>query len=396
MRFLLLGPLVVEDERRPVHVAAGKESALLALLLVRRADVLANDRIVDELWGETPPENATKSVQVYISRLRKVLGADRIETTPGGYRIRLEPGELDVERFEELAAAGRPKEALALWRGEPLGDFRYASFAQSEARRLEELHRGLVADLVDDRLADGETPIADLEATIARDPLWERPRAQLMRALYLAGRQAEALDLYRETKRRFADELGLDPSPELQRLERAILNHDPELGTPKVRRRPSSAKRGARLLVAGGAVLCGAAAAVFFALERGSAHLTAIQPNSVAVIDAKTSRIVAQVSVGDNPSRLAVAGSTVWVLNAGDGTLSAIDAHTEQAAPAFGPTLVPSDIAATPGVLWIGDAPKGAGEGASRIARFDAVRHIRLGTTTLAGRPPPGGGRPAE
>lgn len=396
MRFLLLGPLVIEDERGLVHVAAGKESALLALLLVRRADALANDRIVDELWGEAPPENATKSVQVYVSRLRKLLGADRIETTPGGYRIRLEPSELDVERFEELAAAGRAKEALALWRGEPLGDFRYASFAQVEARRLEELHRGLVADLVDDRLAKGETPIAELEATIAREPMWERPRGQLMRALYLAGRQGDALDIYRRTKRQLADELGLDPSPELQRLERAILNHDPELGTPARPRRPIRAKRNVRLVLAGGVLLCGAAVAALFAVERGSTRLIAIQPNSVAVIDAKTSRLVAQVAVGDHPSRLAVDGSTVWVLNAGDGTLSAIDARTERAAPGFGPTLVPSDIAATPGVLWVGDAPAGAGEGATTIARFDASRHIRLGTTRLSGRPSPGGGRPAE
>src|ERR1700759_2465148 len=116
MRFLLLGPFAVEDERGRVRVAPGQESALLALLLVRRGEPLANHRIVDELWGESPPENVTKSVQVYVSRLRKALGPDRIETTPAGYRIRLDSGELDIDRFEELVAAGEREQALALWR----------------------------------------------------------------------------------------------------------------------------------------------------------------------------------------------------------------------------------------------------------------------------------------
>src|ERR1700755_656186 len=118
MLFRLLGPLEVEDEIGPVRVAPGRESALLALLLVHRGRALASDRIVDELWSENQPETSAKSVQVYVSRLRKKLGADRIVPTPAGYAIHLAPGELDVERFEELAAAGRRDEALALWGGD--------------------------------------------------------------------------------------------------------------------------------------------------------------------------------------------------------------------------------------------------------------------------------------
>src|SRR5690348_10065319 len=183
MEFRLLGPLEVEDDGGRVHVAPGRESVLLALLLVHRGTALASERIIDELWPQAPPENATKSVQVYVSRLRKALGADRIETTPAGYRIRVGPDELDVARFEQLAERGETDEALGLWRGEALADFRYAPFALPEARRLEERRNELVANQIDTRLAHGETPIAELEAVIAREPLWERPRAQLMHAL---------------------------------------------------------------------------------------------------------------------------------------------------------------------------------------------------------------------
>jgi DNA-binding SARP family transcriptional activator/DNA-binding beta-propeller fold protein YncE len=398
MEFRLLGLLEVEDEHGPVRIVPGRESALLALLLLHSGAALSNDRIVDELWGDAAPENAAKSVHVYVSRLRKALGAERLETTPAGYRVVVKPGELDLHRFEAALDDGRFSDALALWRGEPLADFRYAPFAQAEARRLEGRRNEAVAELLDARLAAGEAPVAELEAIVERERLWERPRGQLMRALYLAGRQADALALYRQTRELLAEELGVDPGPELQRLERAILNQDPELGTPAPAPAVRAEVRRRRLLVvAGGTLLLAAAIAAAVALgTRGTGHLRAVAPGSVAVIDAHSNELVAQIGVGNRPSRLAVAGHHLWALNAGDGTITEVDTSDDRASAPFGPSLVPSDLAATADALWVGDAPAGAGEGATTVARFDPVRHTRTHTTALSGAPIPGGGRPAE
>ena len=230
-------------------IGRGKESALLALLLVNVNQPLSIERVIDELWdARRPPENAAKTVQIYVSRLRARLGSKRIVTTPAGYMLRAEQAELDAGRFEQLAAEGQSQleagnsgraeivlsEALDLWRGEALSDFRFDAFAQAEIGRLQERHGSAVADRVDARLALGraEELITELEALVREQPLWERPRRQLMLALYQAGRQADALELYRSTRTQLAEELGLDPSPELQALERAILNQAPELERP--------------------------------------------------------------------------------------------------------------------------------------------------------------------
>jgi len=386
MQFRLLGPLEVEDERGVVPVTAGRESALLALLLIHADRPLATDQIVEELWGDRAPANATKSVQVYVSRLRKSLGAERIETTAAGYRIRVEAGELDSQSFEEHARAGRLQDALALWRGPPLEEFRYAPFAQGDARRLEEIHDGVLADRVDQRLDAGEgaAVIAELDATVSRNPLWERPRAQLMRALYLAGRQADALALYRSSRAILADELGVEPGPELQQLERAILNHDPALGTPARPMREPPTRHGRLLVLAGGLLICAAAVtATFVIVTRDGTSLTTVESNAVGVIDARSGRIVAQIGVGDRPSRLAVAGGRLWALNSGDGTISEIDTHTNRNVGNFGPAVVPAELTATTGAVWVGTASHGLGLGMDGVARFDARRHAPLGTVTL-------------
>jgi DNA-binding SARP family transcriptional activator len=395
MEFRLLGLLEVEDERGPVRIVPGKESTLLALLLLRANEAVPTDRIVDEIWREAPPEMAAKSVHVYVSRLRKALGAHRIETTPGGYRLRVEHDEVDIQRFETLLQERRLEDALALWRGDPLADFRYEPFAQVEARRLEELRDNAVADLVDARLAQGEAPVAELEALVARAPLRERPRGQLMRALYLAGRQAEALELYRRTRALLDEELGVEPGPELQRLERAILTQDPELGEPAPP--PRTVRRRPRLLLAlgGGIVLCAAAAAAVMGLRGGTGSLSTVAANSVAVIDARDGKLVGQIGVGNRPSRLAVAGNRLWALSAGDSTVSEVDTANDRILARFGPSVVPADLAVTPGAVWVGTAAGGADGGMTGVARFDPARHTLLGLSRLA-RDPGRGGRPPE
>ena len=253
IEFKLLGPLEVLAERGPVSLGPPQQRALLALLLLNASEVVSRDRIIDELWGEQPPATATKLVQVYVSRLRKALEPDRargasgriLVTRPPGYLMAVEPEQLDLGRFERLrrearealaasnpaGAAQKLGAALALWRGPPLGDLAYERFAQKEIARLEELHLAALEERLDADLALGRHAdlIGELEALVAEHPLRERLRGQLMQALYRSGRQAEALEAYQNAHRAMTEELGIEPSRELQELQQAILRHDPAL-----------------------------------------------------------------------------------------------------------------------------------------------------------------------
>jgi DNA-binding SARP family transcriptional activator len=255
MQFRLLGPLEVVADDRSLELGGAKQRSLLAILLLNANQVVSSDRLIDELWGMAPPATAAKSVQVMISRLRKVLGEGRLATHPHGYALRVDPAELDLARFERLVEEGRGsapenaarklREALALWRGPPLADLAYEPFAQADVARLEELRftaleQRIEADLAAGRHAD---VVAELEALVARYPLRERLRCQLMLALYRSARQAEALDAYRVARRVLSDELGLDPSQELQELERSILRQDPALELPEDRAAPGLARQ---------------------------------------------------------------------------------------------------------------------------------------------------------
>jgi predicted ATPase/DNA-binding SARP family transcriptional activator len=243
VEFRILGPLTVIGDGRDLTPSRPKERALLALLLLRAGELVGVDEAVDALWGESPPAAARNAVQGHVSRLRRALGADRIETRDG-YRLHVRPGELDLDRFERLVtdARGRPAserttlldEALSLFRGEPLADFRYESFARAEADRIEELRLAAVEDRLDAdlELRRHSDVVAELERLVQDHPLRERLHAQLMLALYRAGRQADALDAYHRA-RRALDDLGLEPGPELRRLERRILEHDPTLELPR-------------------------------------------------------------------------------------------------------------------------------------------------------------------
>ncbi len=244
----MLGPLEVWRGRERVALGAAKQRALLSLLLIRRADV-SRDVLVEALWGEMPPSGVRNTLQVYVSRLRQVLGRDVIETTPSGYRLCLAPGAVDAERFETLFREGRDllacgnaggalgllSEALGLWRGPALADVRYEAFAQAEAGRLEELRLGCLEDRLQAALKLGRDAelVGELEALVIEQPLRERLRGQLILALYRSGRQAEALAEYQAARRMLSDELGLEPSPELRELERMILAHDPGLAAPE-------------------------------------------------------------------------------------------------------------------------------------------------------------------
>jgi len=245
MEFRILGPLEVWDGGGEISLGGPKPRALLAVLLLHLNEVVPSDRLIDELWGEDSPEGAAGALRVNVSRLRKALPQDLLTTRAPGYVIRVEPDELDLHRFERLVDEGRSlltrglaadasarlHDALSIWRGPALADFAYESFAQAAIARLEEIRLAALELRIDADLALGrhDELVGELEALVAEHPLRERFRSCLMTALYRSGRQAEALDAYQDARRALVDGLGIDPSPALQELERAILRQDPSL-----------------------------------------------------------------------------------------------------------------------------------------------------------------------
>ena len=245
MEFRVLGPLEVWDEDRELSLGGPKPRALLAVLLLQANEVVSGDRLIDELWGEDSPERAAAALRVNVSRLRKALPQDVLATRSPGYAIRVEPDELDLQRFERLVDEGRSllargltadaserlRDALSLWRGPALADFAYERFAHTAIARLEEIRLAALELRIQADLALGrhDELVGELEALVAEHPLRERLRAYLMTALYRSGRQAEALDAYQDARLALLDELGIDPNPALQELERAILRQDPAL-----------------------------------------------------------------------------------------------------------------------------------------------------------------------
>ena len=240
MEFHILGPLEVRDQGRVVKLGGTKQRSLLAFLLLHANQAVSRDRLIDELWGDQPPETATTAIQVHVSQLRKALGRDVIVTQPPGYLIRIGDDELDLERFERSAGEAQTappaeasqllSEALGLWRGPPLAELD-APFARDVRMRLDEQRLAVLEQRIDADLALGRHAqlIPELEGLVREHPLREHLRGQLMVALYRSGRQAEALDVYRAGRRLLDEELGLEPGEELRRLERAILGHDPSL-----------------------------------------------------------------------------------------------------------------------------------------------------------------------
>jgi DNA-binding SARP family transcriptional activator/energy-coupling factor transporter ATP-binding protein EcfA2 len=263
MQFLVLGPLEVAVAGRPVALPAAKHRTLLAALLVHANQVVSADRLIDALWGEQPPATAAKTLQTYVSQLRRELepqarpGAWRaLQTVDGGYRLQVDRDGLDADRFARLVDTGRQalgrgepaaaaawlREGLALWRGPAYGELAGAPVAQAEAARLEELRLVALEGRIDAELGLGRHTelVGELEELVAAEPFRERLWSQLMLALYRSGRQAEALGAYTRLRAGLAEQLGIDPGPELRALQERILRQDPtlDLAAPPVRSRP--------------------------------------------------------------------------------------------------------------------------------------------------------------
>jgi len=388
IQFRVLGPFEVVEGEQPLALGGPKQQALLAVLLLHRGEVVSADRLIDELWGEHPPATAGKTLQGYISNLRKALGDGRLVTQGRGYLLEARPDQLDWDRFQKLAGDGRGalergdahaaserlREALALWRGPPLADFAYEQFAQSEIAKLEEARLAALEDRIDADLALGghAALVSELEALVREHPLRERMQAQLMLALYRSGRQAEALAVYQDARRLLADELGLEPGRAVKNLEAAILEHDPAIDPPPPagvigRARATGASLpGWRRVALGGALLV--AVAVLVALElasgAGSSAVT-LEPASVGLIDPGSGRLRAAISVPGQPSRLAVGGGAVWVANDANRTLVRIAAKPLAITRTVAPGRFASDLAIGGGRVWAVDRISG------RLVEYD-------------------------
>jgi YVTN family beta-propeller protein len=350
MEYRILGPLEVFEGDRQLALGGTRQRALLAILLLHANEVVSTDRLVDELWGENPPESGPKALQVAVSQLRKTLqtaSADGLLVTRApGYVLQVDEGELDRNRFERLVRdAGRERDpgkradqlrkALALWRGPPLGDLAYESFAQPAIAHLEEERLAALEERIEADLEAGQDAalVGELEELVARHPLRERVRGQLIVALYRSGRQADALHVYQDARRTLVEELGVEPGPELQELQKAVLDHDPALGG--VRKRPPppdslearARRRGAPLLAGLGLlVLAGVLAA--YLLTRDGSEPVVVPPNSVAVIDPGSNEVVDAIRVGDSPGPIDIQENAVWVVNRNAATVSLIDAQS--------------------------------------------------------------------
>ena len=425
MEFRILGPLEIADGDRLVPLGAGKPRALLAILLIHANEIVSNEQLIEDLWPDTPPVTATKSVQVYVSQVRKALrGAERavggdgvVLTRPGGYVLSLAADRLDAKRLEQAlqegrrvlelgdpdAAAERLRCGLALWRGPPLADFRYEAFAQPEIARLEELRLAALEERIEADLAGGRHAglAGELAPLVAAQPLRERLRAQLMVALYRCDRQAEALEVYREGRHHLVEELGLEPSPRLQALERAVLAQSPELAAQRNGNRPEasvsapmpasaapaavaatavpaairataplaaavppgpSSRRSARraLLALGAATLLaalGVAAAKL--LSPASAPATRIEAplrfNALAAVGGRTGFITAAVPVPGRLGRVAESAGTLWVGGDDSRTVTGVDRHGLRMTRTIATGLFPADVAAGGGAVWVVD-----------------------------------------
>jgi DNA-binding SARP family transcriptional activator/DNA-binding beta-propeller fold protein YncE len=363
MRVEILGSLQVRDDGCERSVGSGRQRALLAVLVLHNGELVSSERLVDALWGERPPATAAKALQGYVSQLRRSLSAEAIETRGSGYALR--DAETDVAEFERLLdrsrgeqprdAAATLRTALALWRGPPLVDVEYELWAQPEIARLEDLRLAaldarIAADL---ELGDHARVVSELESLVVEHPLRERLHTQLMLALYRCGRQADALEVYALVRARLVDELGIEPGPELQALQRGILEQDPVLAAPPERRVAALARHAPWLLVGGGLLLAASAAAAAVLLTRGGSRPILLAPNSIGAIDPSSNEVVGAIPVGDTPTSVAVGGGSVWVLNASEETISQVDAQRRAVVKTFGSGRNPIALALGDRALWV-------------------------------------------
>ena len=425
MEFRLLGPLEVCSKGELIVLAGPKQRAILTILLLDANQVVPRSRLLADVWGEQAP-GSEHSLDVHISRLRKALASggegDALTRRGRGYLLRVEEGALDLVRFEQRTAAGQQAlaeghpaaavslldEGLSLWRGEPLAEFADQAFAAVELGQLKERRLAALEARVDAALAIGYEAaiIGDLEPLVDANPYRERFRAQLMLALYRAGRQAEALALYADTRRLLIDELGIEPGEQLRELHRAVLAQDPGLqparsawntsaGTGRTRVLPPGTPRRSgrrRLSLLSAAGLVAVATALASTLIPGNPNQAAgsatIQPGSVAFIDAQSGRLVGDVPAGPSVGFIRAGLGSVWEME-DSGVLLQIDPRTLHVTGSIAVGVNPGDVAVGKGAVWITDKNS---QTLLRISpQYGEITRIRLPSQGLSS-PGVGGG----
>jgi DNA-binding SARP family transcriptional activator/DNA-binding beta-propeller fold protein YncE len=381
LEFLLLGPLEARLDGEPLLLGGGRQRSLLAVLLLHANEIVSREQLIEAVWGAKRPSTIAAALNVHLSKLRKLLavgGTDAaLVTAPHGYVLRIDPDRLDLNRFEGLlrdgreallageavAAAARLDEALGLWRGPPLAELDLGASVEAAISRLCELRLGGLEDRFEAGLQLGRHAelVPELEGFVREHPLHERARAQLMVALYRSGRQSEALQTYRDARRLLAEELGLDPGPELQRLEKAILVQDASLTRPDSRRSPRR-RRARRLVVAAGLPV--AAVAALLTLGPSGPRVRGPEPlddvvlaraSDVAIVQPETNKVVARVPVGSSPALIREGDGSVWVADRLDLTVTEIDPESRRVLRTIGVGFRPDDIAARNGAVWAFD-----------------------------------------
>jgi DNA-binding SARP family transcriptional activator/ABC-type transport system substrate-binding protein len=369
VEFRLLGPIEAVRDDRSLPLGGAKQRGLLALLLLHANEVVSRDRLIDELWPEREPGTAGHSLDVQVSRLRKAFEPEELLVTRGGgYVLEVDPEQIDSHRFERLLeigrkanAAGQPRKALealeaalALWRGGALADLAYEPFARSEIDRLEELRLVATEERIEAELALGShgTLVPELESLIAAHPHRERLRGQLMLALYRSGRQAEALRVYADTRKRLVDELGIEPGQPLRDLEQTILRQDPGLDLP----RAPAARRRRRAVVGTSAVMVAGAlaAGVVLLTQGGTGSAKALaSPDTNVFLRAGTGRLVRQIPMR-NTIAVRYGEGSLWSLSA-DGELTRVDPRAGKVQSTLGLGIRPSGLAIGEGFVWVTD-----------------------------------------
>jgi YVTN family beta-propeller protein len=398
VEFRILGPVEVRVDGGELQVGGPRQRALLAFLLLSANRVVSRDRLIAELVPEQSGEAAARALTVQVSRLRKALSSidspePRLVARAPGYVLHVEPGELDLHTFERLVAEGRQaleggdpdravavlREAESLWRGHPLADLEFEPFARLEVERLEELRLAAVEERIEVELELGQHAalVPELETLAAKHPLRERLRGQLMLALYRSGRQADALRVYRETRRQLVEELGIEPGQALRELESGILRQDDTLESPAARpgshtlavvgdrgpRPPKPADapavspprpRSRRPLLTGAAALIVAAGTLGGALaaDLGSSRSRPAAPNTIVVIDPRTNALSATTAVGARPGALVAGSGGVWVANLDDRTITRIDPRTRKVVRTIPVAVEVAGLADGAGSVW--------------------------------------------
>jgi DNA-binding SARP family transcriptional activator len=422
LTFGILGSVEVLAGGQPIALGGQKQRALLAILILHATEAVSAERLIEELWGEEPPPSAPKMLQVLVSRLRRTLEAGAAQgrllvTRPAGYSLLLAPDQVDLRRFEAIVARARTRsrtspggartdlhEALGMWRGGPLSDVAQEPFARWAIPRLEELRLAVLEERIEADLAEGQADlVGELRALVASHPLRERFAAQLMLGLYRTGRQAEALEVYHVIRARLEEEIGIEPSHDLQRLQIAILRQDPVLDAPSASAlievaersapeadpgrvagtassarnpvaRPDTSRRGIRrrtAAVAGVAAVLGGILAISgpgLLAQPGRptpakdststppqpASIVAA-PNSVAILDPATDQLVVDIAVGDAPGPIAIDTDAAWVGSSEDHTVIQIDLASRDVTRTFGLSEAPASLAVGGGAVWIGN-----------------------------------------